>query len=271
MPAEASAIQAEIYPQIALVAEDVRWKLSDIPWHSLEPSRASPALKSLVRDMAFFELATYSATQRFLQAFPEDHDFTQWLSVWFYEETRHPSVLMKWLALVGETWEPSFVARGRVSSPFVKSKTGTLAFNILSEVTAAAAYLSLAASVEEPLLKSITRRIGSDEARHAATFYSYARRRIAAAERPEREILDVLKVLHFWLNESENVTHPVSQTMQKARALQEELGVKPNVDVVIQRSCRILGELVGIPLHGPEDVARQLAEATTRLHAVAAS
>ena len=134
----------ELYPKLIETAEGVRWDIADLPWSTFDPAKATPALCAIVREMAYSEQATFSATQRFMQAFGDHLDFSQWISVWFYEETRHPMVLIKWLELAGEKPDAQFVTRGRVSAPFMKSRTGTLVTNVISEVFAAEAYLGLA-------------------------------------------------------------------------------------------------------------------------------
>ena len=92
----------------------MRWKVAELPWAKFEASQARPTLRAMVREMAFSEQTTFSATQRFMQAFGDDADFSQWISVWFYEETRHPQVLLRWLELAGEKPGADFVAKGRV-------------------------------------------------------------------------------------------------------------------------------------------------------------
>jgi rubrerythrin len=238
-----------------------------VPWEAFDLSRTSAGLRALVREMAFYELATFSATKRFLDAYPDELDLTEWLSIWFYEETRHPLVLMRWLDRCGEKFDDRFVATGRVSTPFMKSKTGTLVLNLLSELTAAAAYLALSEASPEPVLRHIARRVACDEARHATSFFTFTRRRLEAAERPARERLDALKVLHFWLNESTSLTHPVARTMQKAAELQLESGVTIDVDGFRRRACELVGLLVGEELTGPDAVARALAAHTALVHA----
>lgn len=263
MPAE------PLYPGLAGESEKVRWALADIPWPDLRPELAPPALRALVREMAFSEHATYSATQKFMQAFAHDVDFTQWLSVWFYEETRHPHVLAAWLARLGDAVEPDFVGRGRVSTPFMKSLTGTLVTNIISEVTAAHAYHTMAVTAREPALSAIARRISGDEARHASAFFRYADRRIAEARDPDRERLDALKVLHFWLNESGQVTHPINQMLARVRGSGDGAGEALNFDLtsVNRRVTRLVGVLVDRALSRPEDVLAALTELTTSVHA----
>jgi hypothetical protein len=261
------SLPATLFADLALVAERSRWRMEDVPWGAFELSRATPVLRALAKEMAFSEQATFSATQRFMHSFAEDVDFTQWLSVWFYEETRHPHVLLRWLALAGDTFDGEFILRGRVSAPFIKSRLGTLVLNVISEVTAAAAYLALADSAPEPLLMELSRRIASDEARHAASFYSYARRWLERAEEPLRERLDVVKVLHLWLNETQNVTHPVNQMMQKAQALESSSGVRTDLATLQTRICRILGGLTDLPLHVAQDVQPLMSQLAAQVHA----
>src|SRR5262249_21078874 len=208
-----------LYAELLRVAESVRWTPGTVPWERFDLARATTELRAVVRVMAYSEQATFSATQRFMQAFSDDPDFSQWISVWFYEETRHPMVLLRWLALAGEVLEGDFVRRGRVSTPFIKSRPGTLVTNVISEMVAAEAYLRLARAAPEPLLAALASRIGADEGRHAASFYAYARRAVEQASDPERERLDALKVLHFWLDEVQSVSHPVNQTMEALQQL----------------------------------------------------
>jgi rubrerythrin len=262
-----SALTDTLFPELAVIAERARWKLEGLPWSTFDASRATPGLRALAREMAFSEQATFSATQRFMQAFPDDVDFTQWLSVWFYEETRHPHVLMRWLHLAGERCDSEFVIRGRVSAPFMKSRTGTLVTNVISEITAAAAYLALAGAAPEPLLAALARLIAGDEARHAASFYAYARRRLERADQPERERLDALKVLYFWLNETQSVTHPVNQMMEKAQELAAFSGIRTDLNALRARICAVVGQLAGVPLAAPAEVQPALSELAARVHA----
>jgi hypothetical protein len=256
-----------LFEDLAGVAERSRWRMADVPWDTFQAARATPGLVALAQEMAFSEQATFSATQRFMHGFAEDVDFTQWLSVWFYEETRHPHVLLRWLALAGEHLDNEFVLRGRVSAPFIKSRMGTLVMNVISEVTAAAAYLALAGAAPEPLLTALSRRIASDEARHAASFYAYARRWLARAAHPDPERLDAIKVLYLWLSETQSVTHPVNQMMQKAQALESSSGVRTDLNALRSRICRLIGELAGVALPTPEHVHPAMVTLAAQLHA----
>jgi hypothetical protein len=248
----------------------VRWSLGDIPWAEINPDVASPELRELVREMAFSENATYSATQRFLQTFYDDIEFTQWIAVWFYEETRHPHVLIEWLRRVREPLPDDFILRGRVSTPFMKSRMGTLVTNVISEVSASHAYGALADASPEPVLAILARRIAGDEARHAASFFRFARKRLEASDRPDRERLDGLKVLQFWLAGSEQVSHPVNQMLQRLspNALQaasvESRGMTSSN--FGKRITRLVGLLLDLPIRDPGDVDVTLRELVATVH-----
>lgn len=264
-----SSTTAPVYASAIEIAEGVRFKISDLPWGTFDASKATDQLKAVVREMAFSEQATFSATQKFMQTFADDPDFTQWISVWFYEETRHPMLLLRWLALAGETHAQAFVRSGRVSTPFMKSLTGTLVTNVISEVFAAEAYFSMARTKPEPLITALAQMIAADEARHGASFFAYARRAIARSAQPDRDRLDAVKVLHFWLNEAQAVSHPVNETMEKLKSILPEGGALPRFVPPAERICRLVGDLTGLPIAKPADVEPQLYALTKQVHAQA--
>jgi ferredoxin len=258
------------YAQLIDVAEGVRWKVAELPWTKFDASQAHPTLLAVVREMAFSEQTTFSATQRFMQAFGDDPDLSQWISVWFYEETRHPLVLLRWLELAGQKPGGDFVARGRVSAPFMKSRLGTLITNVISEMFAAEAYRGLATHAPEPLLAALAWRICADEARHGASFFTFARRTLEVSAQPGRDRLDALKVLHFWVNESGAVSHPVNETMTKLSDVRREGGLLPPFVPPLERVAQVVGLLTGLKLETPADLQPLLHEHTARLHAGAA-
>jgi ferredoxin len=263
----ASADWADLFAELMVHAESARWALADVPWSDLRPDAATSELRVLVREMAFSEHATYSATQRFLQAFYDDVALSQWIAVWFYEESRHPHILMEWLRKVGEQLDDDFVKRARVSSPFMKSKMGTLVTNVISEVTAALAYDALARNSLEPVLATIARRISGDEARHASSFYRFARARIETSDRPDRERLDGLKVLHFWTSGRDQVSHPVNQMLQRLVPDGAEVNI-PGFDLakLEARVTRLVGLLLDLDLSRPPDVEGALRDLVARVH-----
>jgi hypothetical protein len=156
-----------------------------------------------------------------------------------------------------------------VSAPFLKSRAGTLVMNVISEIVAAHAYLTLAQASPEPLLGTLARSIAADEGRHSASFFRYARRRIEGSASPLRERLDAVKVLHLWLNEGEHVAHPVRQTMEKLAPYRDREDLQMPLDLSIPRKriTEAVGLLVDLPLSTPEDVARALEDLTQQVQA----
>ena len=247
---------APLFDVLAAGAEAVRWPLGAIPWAELDAARAPAELRLVVREMAFSENATYSATQRFLDAFCDDVDFSRWVSVWFYEETRHPYVLLEWLRRVGEPQPADFVLKGRVSTPFMRSIVGTLVTNVVSEITAAQAYRYMARTVPEPVLARIAALIAGDEARHAASFFRFAHLQLARtpAAGASRERARGLEVLLAWLRGAGQVTHPVQQMIDRIGAAGASGAFDVDFDAVRLRVVRVVGLLLDVPLRRVEDV-----------------
>jgi ferredoxin/rubrerythrin len=245
---------APLFDELAVGAEHIRWRLDAIPWSEVDGARAPADLRAVVREMAFAENATYTATQRFLEAFFDDIDFTRWISVWFYEETRHPHVLGEWLRRVGEPIAVDVVLKGRVSTPFMKSVVGTLVTNVISEITAAQAYRALARRSPEPVLAGIARRIAGDEARHASSFFRFARQRLAhlTPDAARRERTRGVEVLQAWLGGTAPATHPVAQMMERLSEGPDTYDV--GFGAVRTRVIRVVGLLLDLPMRRDDDV-----------------
>ncbi len=239
---------APLFDELATRAERVRWPLDAIRFGEIDGANAPATLRAVVREMAFSENATYSATQRFLDSFFDDVDFSQWISVWFYEETRHPHALVEWLRRVGEPASTDFVVKGRVSTPFMRSIVGTLVTNVISEITAAQAYRHLSRTSPEPVLRSIARFISGDEARHAASFFRFASKELATKrDTLRRDRIRGLEVLQAWLGGAQPTTHPVAQMI-------ERVSLDMDFAAVRKRVIRVVGLLLDLPLTRDEDV-----------------
>lgn len=256
------SLQEAIFYRLAEKAERMRWRFQDIPWGDIRKERVTEGWLELVRQSAFSELTTFSASQRFLKDFWEDPDFSQWVSVWFYEETRHSQALVKWLRHFGVTVDSEFLLRGRGTAPFMKSRMGTLVSNIISEMVAASNYRSLHLHCPEPVLAGIALNLSNDEARHAGSFYAYAKVMLARSKNPESDRRDALKVLYMWFQDNERVKHPVNEFLGRRIGMDAD-GVDPDpvrnaLDGVKLRACKRIGKLVGFPIASPEDILRFL-------------
>jgi len=258
--------EALFYPLFA-EAERTRWRSADIRWEALEREKVSPALLAFVRQAAFAEMTTYSATRRFLSEFSDDVDFTQWISVWFYEESTHPQILMQWLHALGDRCSARDVRRARLSTPFMRSRFGTLVTNVISETVASHNYLTLHRGCAEPVLASIAKHLATDEARHAQGFFAYAKRMLERSPYPDLERMDALKVLHSWFREVASVTHPVSEFVQRT-AGHGFADAEIDSELPARHACRLIGTLIGRRIESVESVRDHLSELRGRLELV---
>jgi hypothetical protein len=245
-----------LYTRLFDEAERVRWELADIPWDRIARDAVTPELCELVREIAYSELTTTTATRRFLTELSDDVDFTQWISVWFYEETKHPQALLRWLRHVGWTVDERFVLRGRATAPFMKSKIGTLVTNIISEMAASSAYANLAARAHEPVLTTIATHLAADEARHAASFYSYARRYLERSAERDADRRDAQKVLYLWLDGNSHVQHPVNEFYVRNAAALQKLKFEPELPRA--RIVQLVATLLDVQLSADGDLLASL-------------
>jgi hypothetical protein len=247
------------------VAERVRWKMSDYQWSSLKKGDVSPAWIAVARAALRGELTTFNATERFFADFATDVDFTQWITVWLYEETKHPSAFVKYLDTFGEKFDSRFMLEGRQTIPFMPSKMGTMATNIVSEMVASALYYNTSVQPTiDPVLKQICRNLGGDEARHAASFYGFAKKRLSRSDNLRKDKLDALTVLYFWISPAlqRRVGHPVKlATTNTDPLVQQAVPIESSraaIEETYRRACRVFGSLLGLDLKDAKDVEQQI-------------
>src|SRR5258708_1604184 len=209
------------YYELLGASEKARWKFNEIPWDAFDKSKATEGDLYAATVSAHGELTTFSATSSFMQLFSDDLDFMQWLAIWFYEETRHPLALIKWLAMAGKPTDEMFMRSGREIAPMTESKVDMLTFNIVSEITASVVYQHLSNAASEPLLAEITRNISRDEMRHSVGFEYYCRKAIQAAADPGFERIRVLRAVWFLLEPSADglTQHPVFLALKQVKGV----------------------------------------------------
>lgn len=231
-------------------AEKARWIFRDVPWDAIDTRQVTPSLIDDVKIAAYAELTTFSATEAFMQLFRDDIDFTQWLSVWFYEETKHPLALIRWLSKLGVPTDPGFIHRGRRIEPMTQSRVEMLTSNICSEIAANTAYNQFARNVGEPVLSGLAKLLARDEMRHSVGFEHYCRKTIAASDDPERDRLIALRTAWFLVQPaSDGVTqHPVFLTLLKMRCLDiPELEQRYREHIAYR-----IGKMLGLDIPGPD-------------------
>ncbi|MDR3416517.1 MAG: ferritin-like domain-containing protein [Nevskia sp.] len=231
------------------VAEKARWYMKDIAWDSIDKSLITPHLLEMVKQVAFGELTTYSATQSFMSMFEDDIDFTQWLAVWLYEETKHPHALVKWLSLNGVQLPGKYLKEGRIITPMTKSKVEMLTFNVISEIVAGSMYMTMSETMPEPVLKDITFKLGKDEMRHSVGFENYARRTIESSADPDYERSIVLRSAWVFLQTDQFINHPVFLTVRSLDGLGDSAGKKTRKQIASR-----ISKLAGVDIPDPDHI-----------------
>jgi hypothetical protein len=230
------------YYDLLGASEKARWKFNELPWDAFDKSKATAGDIYAARVSAHGELTTFSATSSFMQLFSDDIDFMQWLAIWFYEETRHPLALIKWLALAGNPTDETFMRTGREITPMTKSKVEMLTFNIVSEITASVVYHHLSRAASEPVLVEITRNLSRDEMRHSVGFEHYCAKAIAAAADPALERIRALRAVWFLLEPSADglTRHPVFLTLKQAQGVDFEAIKESVTRQILRRFSKLL-------------------------------
>jgi rubrerythrin len=232
------------------IAERSRWFMTALPWDSFDASKCTPELISTVKTMTLGECTTFSATRAFMDLFVDDLDFTQWLAVWLYEETKHPQALVKWLSVAGEKVPGQHLLDAREITPMTQSKVEMLTFNIVSEIVAAALYLNVAKTVEEPLLKEILLRLGKDEQRHSIGFEHYCKDYIKNAEDPISEKLRCLRSAWVFLQDEAFVQHPVYITLHRLKHIVSE----DTMTKIREQLTSRISKAIEIPIDSPDEL-----------------
>jgi len=184
--------------------ERKRWTLDDLPFDEIDPELVRPEYVTMVKSSVMGEANSIAAQHGFLNEF-DDYDFSAFVAVWGYEELQHHFAFRTWLDAVGAPMPAGPVEAMRAPYAPGSTPSATLATNVISELTVNHVYRSVAAWVEEPVLRGLMLRASRDEAGHAREFLHYARRRLT--EHPD-ELPSVLETLYVYTSES-RIKHPV--------------------------------------------------------------
>lgn len=238
------------YNSLFDIAEKARWKMTELPWDSFDASKCDRKLIELVKIMTIGECTTFNATRSFMDLFAEDLDFTQWIAVWLYEETKHPQALAKWLSLAGQKVSEQELLDARQITPMTESRVEMLTFNIVSEIVAAALYQGFAKTVDEPLLKEIMIKLGKDEQRHSVGFEHYCKEYIHHAVDPLKEKIRCLRSVWVFLQDDGFIQHPVYITLNRVK---DRMGDSTMLKIREQLVSRI-SKAIDIEIPGPDSV-----------------
>jgi len=165
------------------------WTLDDIPWDRLDPSLADPDHVKLAKAAAMVEYNAAAYVAYLRSVFADDPVFLEAAQQWGVEETQHGDALARWAMLIdpGFDFDVRFAAF-RAAVPIDTaapasirgSRAGEMVARCMVEVGTSSYYAALADATDEPVFKTICRRIAADELRHYKLFYDHLRRYLAS-------------------------------------------------------------------------------------------
>jgi len=249
--------------------ERKRWTIQELPFDAVDSGLARPEYVTMVKSAVMGEANSIAAQHGFLNEF-DDYDFSAFVAVWGYEELQHHFAFRTWLAAVGVQMPAGPVEAMRAPYAPGTTPSATLATNIISELTVNHVYRSVAAWVDEPVLRELMIRASRDEAGHAREFLHYARRRLAA--HPE-ELPSVLETLYVYTSEA-RIKHPVGvfknglaelanhETIDTAFAMfLDGIAADGEFDRLQDNIRRAFASLTGLDVSTNGRIRRRLAEA----------
>ena len=186
------------------------WTLDDLPWDDFDPSKVDPELVKIVKAAALVEYNGRDYATYLCNVFNDDPEFQQVARDWAVEEVQHGAALGRWAELSDPEFSLEAAFKRFTDGYRIKleatesvrgSRTGELIARCMVETGTSSYYSALGDATEEPLLKTICRRIATDELRHFKLFYQYLNRYM---EREELGRLSRLRIALGRIHESED-------------------------------------------------------------------
>jgi rubrerythrin len=158
---------------------DHHWTLDDIPWHTLDRSRVSDRVLSVVKAAALVERNGADYGAYLANVFNDDPAFCDLARQWAAEEEQHGLALGKWAELADPSFNfdrafEKFRTLYRIPVEATQSVRGSRAAELCArcvvETGTSSFYSALRDGVDEPVLKAICAKIAADEFRHYRLF-----------------------------------------------------------------------------------------------------
>ena len=186
------------------------WRLEDVAWSRLDPSRIDPDIVPLVKAAAMVEKNGTDYAVYLNRVFHDDPDFRQAADHWAVEEVQHGDALGKWSELADPSWSfDAAFARYRAGyklpldaeASVRGSRTGELIARCMVETGTSSYYTALGDATDEPVLKQVCKLIAADEYRHFKLFYDHMKRYLA---REKVGVVQRLRIAAGRVTESED-------------------------------------------------------------------
>ncbi len=164
---------------------DTHWSLDDIPWDRFDPGKLDADLIKLVKAASMVESNGGDYAIYLCNVFADDAEFQVAARAWAAEEVQHGEALARWAGMADPSFDFSasfkrftegYALPLGATASVRGSRAGELVARCIVEVGTSSYYSALAAASEEPVLKTICRRIAADEFRHYKLFYKHLKR-----------------------------------------------------------------------------------------------
>ncbi len=162
----------------------VHWKIEDMPWDQLDPSKVDADLLKIIKAAALVEYAAESYADYLCKVFHDDEEFQKVAREWAIEEVQHGQVLGLWAEKIDPSWkleeamdkfrkgyQPDHFEDDDLEGSVRGSRSGEMIARCMVETGTSSYYSAIGASVDEPVLKQICAKIAGDEFRHYKLFY----------------------------------------------------------------------------------------------------
>jgi hypothetical protein len=167
------------------------WKIEDLSWDRLDPSKVDADLLKVVKAAALVEYGADSYAGYLCKVFDGDAEFQIAARNWAVEEVQHGKALGMWAEKIDPHWSlERAMARFRAGyqpehflNDATKSVRGSRACEMVArcmvETGTSSYYSAIGDSIEEPVLKEICKHIAADEFKHYKLFYDTLNRYLA--------------------------------------------------------------------------------------------
>ncbi len=161
------------------------WTLDDIPWDSFDPSRVDPGVIPIIKAASLVEYNAEDYRIYLNRVFDGDSRLQAAINSWAEEEIQHGRVLGRWAALADpefdfetrfDRFRDNFRLQLDASVSVRGTRAGELVARCMVETGTNSFYSALADATDEPVLRTICRRIADDEYAHYCLFHRNMRR-----------------------------------------------------------------------------------------------
>jgi len=159
------------------------WKIEELPWDRLDPSKVTPDLLQVIKAAALVEYNADTYADYLCQVFEGDAEFQQAARNWAVEEVQHGAALGLWAEKIDPSWnleramakfregyKPEHFM-GAIDASVRGSRSGEMVARCMVETGTSSYYSAIGDSCDEPVLKEICKNIAADEFKHYKLFY----------------------------------------------------------------------------------------------------